>query len=113
MLTLDYRQVDVFSRHALQGNGLAVVLDRDGLPAAVQQQLTRELRQFETVFVSAVDLAARTATLRVFTEEEELPFAGHPVLGAAAVLHTLLPEPAGGESWTVRLGGRGLTVRTR
>jgi len=113
MLNLEYRHVDVFSRHALQGNGLVVVLDLVGLSTTLQQQLTREVRQFETVFVRAVDLPARTATLRVFTEDEELAFAGHPVLGAAAVLHTLLPAAPVEEAWTVELGGRSLTVRTQ
>ena len=81
MLSLDYRHVDVFSRYAFQGNGLMVVLGAAGLSTAVQQQLTLEVRQFETVFVGDVDLASRTARLRVFTEDEELGFAGHPVLG--------------------------------
>ena len=56
MLTLAYRHVDVFSRYACQGNGLVVVPGADGLPTMVQQQLTREMRQFETVFLSSVDL---------------------------------------------------------
>ena len=112
LLSLEYRHVDVFSRHAFRGNGLMVVLDTAGLSTAVQQQLTREVRQFETVFVSDVDLAGRTARLRVFTEDEELGFAGHPVLGAASVLHTLLPVASVEEAWTVELGGRRLPART-
>ena len=113
VLSLEYRHVDVFSRHAFSGNGLVVVLDDVGLSTAVQQQLTREVRQFETVFVSGVDRPGRTARLRVFTEDEELGFAGHPVLGAASVLHTLLPGTAVEEAWLVELGGRRLTTRTR
>ena len=95
VLNLEYWHVDVFSRHAFRGNGLVVVLDTADLSTAVQQELTREVRQFETVFVSGVDLPGRTARLRVFTEDEELGFAGHPVLGAASVLHTLLPRHVG------------------
>jgi trans-2,3-dihydro-3-hydroxyanthranilate isomerase len=91
VLDLRYRHVDVFSRRALQGNGLVVVLDAGQLPAVAMQDLTREVRQFETAFLAGVDLAGRSARLRIFTEDEELDFAGHPVLGAAAVLHTLLP----------------------
>jgi trans-2,3-dihydro-3-hydroxyanthranilate isomerase len=112
-LSLAYWHVDVFSRHAFGGNGLVVVLDTVGLSAAVQQQLTREVRQFETVFVSGLDLPGRTARLRVFTEDEELGFAGHPVLGAASVLHTLLPVTTIEETWAVELGGRRLTARTQ
>ena len=112
MLDLEYRHVDVFSRTAFQGNGLVVVLDADGLATGLLQELTREVRQFETGFVSGLRLDDRTARLRVFTEDEELGFAGHPVLGAAAVLHTL--SGLGGEVvWTIELGGRRLPVLTR
>jgi Phenazine biosynthesis-like protein len=84
VLGLGYRHVDVFSRRALPGNGLLVVLDAENLSAAMMQELTREVRQFETAFLTGVDLPGRSAGLRIFTEDEELDFAGHPVLGAAA-----------------------------
>ena len=90
-----------------------VVLGAAGLSTAVQQQLTREVRQFETVFVGDVDLASRTAQLRVFTEDEELDFAGHPILGAGAVLHSLLESAGDEEIWALQLGSRTVTVRTR
>jgi trans-2,3-dihydro-3-hydroxyanthranilate isomerase len=112
MLTLEYRHVDVFSRRAFQGNGLVVVLDDIGLPADLMQALTREMRQFETVFLTAVDLAARSATLRIFTEDEELDFAGHPVLGAAAVLHGMLGTRSAAQQWAMLLAGRTIAVRT-
>jgi PhzF family phenazine biosynthesis protein len=113
VLDLRYRHVDVFSRRALRGNGLVVVLDAEHLPAAVMQDLTREVRQFETAFLAAVDLPGRSARLRIFTEDEELDFAGHPVLGAAAVLHTLLPAPEAEESWALEVAQRTVEVRTR
>jgi trans-2,3-dihydro-3-hydroxyanthranilate isomerase len=113
VLDLRYRHVDVFSRRALQGNGLVVVLDAEHLPAAVMQDLTREVRQFETAFLAGVDLPGRSARLRIFTEDEELDFAGHPVLGAAAVLHTLLSAPEAEESWAVKVAERSVEVRTR
>lgn len=113
MLTLEYRHVDVFARNAFHGNGLVVVLDDVGLPSELMQVLTREMRQFETVFVTDLDLDARSATLRIFTEDEELDFAGHPVLGAAGVLHRLargsaLPE----QKWALRVAQRTIEVRT-
>ena len=113
MLDLGYRHVDVFSRRALQGNGLVVVLDAEHLPATVMQELTREVRQFETTFLTGVDLPGRSARLRIFTAEEELDFAGHPVLGAAAVLHTLLPSPDAEERWALAVAQRTVQVRTR
>jgi predicted PhzF superfamily epimerase YddE/YHI9 len=48
MLDLEYRHVDVFSRRAFGGNGLVVVLHAGGLSTAVMQEVTREVRQFET-----------------------------------------------------------------
>jgi trans-2,3-dihydro-3-hydroxyanthranilate isomerase len=113
VLDLRYRHVDVFSRRALQGNGLVVVLDAEHLPTAVMQELTREVRQFETAFLAGVDLPGRPARLRIFTADEELDFAGHPVLGAAAVLHTLLPAPDAEETWALAVAQRTVRVRTR
>ena len=115
-LDLGYRHVDVFSRRALKGNGLAVVLDAENLSAAVMQELTREVRQFETAFLTGVDLPGRSARLRIFTEDKELDFAGHPVLGTAAVLHTLLParirKRAGPWRWRCGRSRSGPAVRT-
>jgi PhzF family phenazine biosynthesis protein len=105
VLDLRYRHVDVFSRRALQGNGLVVRLDAGHLPAAVMQDLTREARQFETAFLAGVDLPGRSARLRIFTADEELDFAGHPVLGAAAV-----PE---NPSWSTRAGSPGGPAQSR
>ena len=85
-MTLEYRQVDVFAEAPLSGNGLAVVITDQPLDPAFMQALTCELRQFETIFL-VPEQDAKVWTARVFTMEEELPFAGHPVLGAAAVLH--------------------------
>ena len=113
MLDLEYRHVDVFSRQALRGNGLVVVLGASGLPASVMQDVTREVRQFETAFLTGVDLAGRSARLRIFTEDEELDFAGHPVLGAAAVLHTLLPASDAEQVWALAVAQRTVAARTR
>ena len=51
--------------------------------------------------------------MRIFTEDEEPDFAGHPVLGAAAVLHTLLPALDAEESWALAVAQRTVEVRTR
>lgn len=89
MLKLDYSLVDVFARHPLSGNSLTVFLLDQALPTALMQAITRELRQFETIFLQrAQDDVHHEA--RIFTVDEELDFAGHPMLGAAAVLHAHL-----------------------
>lgn len=80
-IALEYRHVDVFSRRAFQGNGLVVVLDAEKLSPGLMQAVTREVRQFETALLSGVDLDRRSPVLRIFTEDEELDFAGHPVVG--------------------------------
>ena len=98
MSGLEYRQVDVFASAPLSGNGLAVVITEAPLDSVFMQRVTCELRQFETIFlVPAAE--PDTYEARVFTVEEELPFAGHPSIGAAAVLH----ERAGGDRYACRL----------
>ena len=93
--------VDVFATGPLTGNGLSVFLDTANWPVSAMQALTREMRQFESIFLS--EASPSGATARVFTAEEELPFAGHPVLGAAAVLHRTQAPLAEECSWTLRL----------
>ena len=112
MITLEFRHVDVFSRRAFQGNGLVVVLDADELSEELMSAVTREVRQFETVFLTDVDLERRSAALRIFTEDEELDFAGHPVLGAAALLHTMLTVGEQDQQWALRVAQRTIDVRT-
>jgi trans-2,3-dihydro-3-hydroxyanthranilate isomerase len=87
------------------------VLDADRLSGVTMLAITREMRQFETVFLTAMDLQGRQAAARIFTAEEELDFAGHPILGAAAVLHDL-SGPAAPGTWQIALGPRKITVRT-
>ena len=103
--------VDVFATAPLTGNGLTVFLGSDGWSHLAMQRLTREMKQFESIFLS--DISAAGATARVFTVEEELPFAGHPVLGAAAVLHRTQAKDAACRSWTLRLSDRDVAVTTR
>src|SRR5258708_10208596 len=76
MLDLEYRHVDVFSRRALRGNGLVVVLNAQNLSSAVMQEVTREVRQFETAFLNDVDLTSRAGRLPILPEDERPAFAG-------------------------------------
>lgn len=87
--TLPFSLVDVFSREALAGNGLSIFLLEDELSGEMMQKITQEMRQFETIFLHRTE---RTSGFRarIFTMEEELPFAGHPLIGAAAMLHVRL-----------------------
>ena len=113
MLDLDTGTLMSSAGWALRGNGLVVVLNAASLPAAVMQDVTREVRQFETGVLTDVDLTGGSARLRIFTEDEELDFAGHPALGAAAVLHTLLPVSGGEQTWALAVAQRTVAARTR
>ncbi len=106
-----YFHVDVFAYRALTGNGLSVFLPCDGWSESCLRQLTQEMRQFESIFLSAID--THGASARIFTMQEELPFAGHPVLGAAAVLHRVLVPDEERHRWTLRLPARAVQVTTR
>jgi trans-2,3-dihydro-3-hydroxyanthranilate isomerase len=90
MFRLKMVQVDVFTDRALTGNSLAVFLDGRGLSTEQMQALAREMNLSETTFILPRDAATekvRGVRVRIFTVQEELPFAGHPTLGTAFVLH--------------------------
>ncbi|MEQ8480370.1 MAG: PhzF family phenazine biosynthesis protein [Hoeflea sp.] len=82
----DYAIYDVFSDTALAGNPLAVVFDADRFDDAQMQAIAREFNLSETVFVRTAENPVHTAKLRIFTPGRELPFAGHPTVGAAVAL---------------------------
>src|SRR6266542_2722085 len=82
-------QFDVFTSRPLEGNPLAVFPDGRGLTDAEMQAIAREMNLSETTFILPRDGAtdkARGVRVRIFTVQEELPFAGHPTLGTAFAL---------------------------
>jgi trans-2,3-dihydro-3-hydroxyanthranilate isomerase len=81
--------LDVFTDTPLAGNPLAVVLDSEGLDGARMQAIAREFNLAETVFVAPPADTRHRASLRIFTPGRELPFAGHPTVGTAALLALL------------------------
>lgn len=86
MRGLAYHLVDVFTDRPFTGNPLAVVEGAQPLSAPQMQAIAREFNLSETVFLQEPRDALHSAGLRIFTPERELPFAGHPTIGAAAVL---------------------------
>ena len=76
--------VDVFANEKLSGNGLTIFYETDDLTTKEMLSLTQEMRQFESIFLS---IKSKKFHARIFTVEEELDFAGHPLLGLAAHLH--------------------------
>src|ERR1700720_4091387 len=83
-----YITVDVFTDRAFGGNPLAVVLDAGGLSPAQMQAISSEFNYSETTFVLPPGDPAHDAQVRIFTVNNELPFAGHPNIGTAFVLAT-------------------------
>jgi trans-2,3-dihydro-3-hydroxyanthranilate isomerase len=91
---MDFRYVvcDVFTDKPLAGNQLAVFTDARPIPEALLQPIAREMNFSETVFVYPAAKGGH-ARIRIFTPFNELPFAGHPVLGSAFVLAAPLQLP--------------------
>jgi trans-2,3-dihydro-3-hydroxyanthranilate isomerase len=83
---LNYLLLDVFTRQRLKDNQLAVVCKADGLLDDEMQAIAREFNLSETVFILKPQAERNTAAIRIFTPHTELPFAGHPTVGAAVVL---------------------------
>lgn len=83
MHTVPFKQVDVFTRVPLRGNPVAVVFGADGLDSLNMQLLAAWTNLSETVFVLPPTLPGADYRLRIFTPRQELPFAGHPSIGAA------------------------------
>jgi trans-2,3-dihydro-3-hydroxyanthranilate isomerase len=86
---LSMTQWDVFSSRQLEGNSLAVFSDGRGLTDAEMQSIAREMNLSETTFILPRDAETereKGVRVRIFTVQEELPFAGHPTLGTAFAL---------------------------
>lgn len=108
---LTYRHVDVFSKKNLSGNGLTVFTHCEDLSTETMQKITQEMRQYESIFLFP-GKNSNQFHARIFTMEEELDFAGHPILGAACVLHEQIgnEEPKG--NWIFELRTKTVTTST-
>lgn len=87
---LPYVLMDVFAAQPLEGNQLAIFPDARGLSTEQMQALARETNLSETTFIlprEAEEERHAGTHVRIFTTQEELPFAGHPTLGTAYYLH--------------------------
>ncbi len=107
--------VDVFAERVLEGNPLAVFHDARALSDEEMQALARETNLAETTFVLPADDPEQErlhgVRVRIFTTQEELPFAGHPTLGTASWLRLNHPSLRGADAITLRLGVGPITVR--
>ena len=87
--SLKFYQADVFTTQPFGGNPVAVFPEADGLTDDELQQIAREMNLSETVFVLPPADPAAVVRIRIFTPTQELPFAGHPVIGAFYLLAQL------------------------
>ena len=110
MKTIPYYHVDVFADRPFWGNGLTVFTEAEGLSKTAMLKLTQEMRQFESIFLERID--ANKVRAHIFTCEEELDFAGHPILGAAATLHDLYKSEQQKAEWEFILNKKTVNVIT-
>ena len=85
MPTFRYTLIDVFAAHPLEGNLLAVVEEADGIDDETMATLARRFRLSETSFIQTASSLTADYRHRIFIVDGEIPFAGHPSLGTAAV----------------------------
>ncbi len=85
--------VDVFHSEPLSGNALAVVFDAEGLTTDEMQRITRWFNFSETTFLLAPTSSDADYRVRIFTQDRELPFAGHPTLGTCHAWLTAGDKP--------------------
>lgn len=85
----EYVVVDAFAREPLTGNPVAVFFDAADLPADLMQRIAREMNLSEVTFVLPPENGG-DARIRIFTPVNELPFAGHPLLGTAVAVSRAL-----------------------
>jgi PhzF family phenazine biosynthesis protein len=114
MSALEYSHVDVFSSTPYSGNSVPVFLDAGGLTAAQMLRITQQLRHFEAIFLERSlehGVPTNAARARVFDLSEELPFAGHPILGAAAALHDASGRPHP-QDWHIALSSKTVQITT-
>ena len=104
-MDLPFRLLNVFSLNgdAFSGNPLAVLTDASALSDAQMQAWARQFNLSETAFITGHDGAGH-ATVRIFTPGHEMPFAGHPTLGTAAVVAGLGPQALDAVTLTVPAG---------
>ena len=86
MAKLTFYTVDVFAERKYEGNQLAVVRNAASLSDQLMQRIAKEFNYSETTFILAEEPGEAGYPVRIFTPDEELPFAGHPTLGTAFII---------------------------
>ena len=108
---MKYYHVDVFSDKKFSGNGLTIFEIEKELNKKIMQTITQEMKQFESIFYYKLNTNIYRAF--IFTVEEELDFAGHPIIGLSAMLHDLYSSEKEKDSWTIELNEKSVIVETK
>ena len=85
-MDLEFYTVDVFSNKIFGGNPLAIFTNTDDISTDLMQSIASEVNYSETVFIQKPKNKDNTAKVKIFTPKNELPFAGHPNVGAGFLL---------------------------
>ncbi|KJH62018.1 PhzF family phenazine biosynthesis protein [Acinetobacter calcoaceticus] len=111
MSVVAFKQVDVFTSQAFKGNPVAVIMDASTLTSEQMQAIANWTNLSETTFVLPATVSQADYQVRIFTPQNELPFAGHPTIGTA---HALLEAGliTAKEGKLVQQCGAGLVVLT-
>lgn len=107
---MEFYHVDVFSSEKLLGNGLTVIFYEEEIKDEKMLKIAQEFKQFETIFLKRI--CENKFRARIFTVEEELDFAGHPILGAAATIHEKLFKDEEGKIIIFELNKKVVTTKS-
>ena len=110
-MTRQFRQVDVFTTVPYRGNPVAVVLDGEGLSTEDMQRFANWMNLSESTFVLPPEAPEADYRVRIFTPVAELPFAGHPTLGACHAWLSAGSSPKAGEVVVQECGAGLVPVR--
>ena len=91
-MSLPFYIVDVFAEKKYAGNQLAVFSGADTLTGKRMQEIAREINFAESTFITKLDAGNNAATIRIFTPEHEMKFAGHPIIGTSWILMNIIFE---------------------
>jgi trans-2,3-dihydro-3-hydroxyanthranilate isomerase len=95
-MKLPFYIVDVFAEEKYAGNQLAVFLNAEELDTEAMQKIAREINFAESTFITTIQPENNKATIRIFTAEHEMQFAGHPIIGTSWVLMNKIVESQSG-----------------
>lgn len=106
-----YKHVDVFSKIPFSGNSLSVFFPTSMLETSYMQKIAEEMRHFESIFLYPTKFHNEYQA-RIFTMEEELDFAGHPIIGAACAIHDKYYKNKKASSIKLNLNNKTVSIET-